>query len=373
MGKINWSTGGMGTTILNCSTGGNVFEVNNTFLGKGAIVGNAPHTGGIGVRGIGDPGLQGDGWGLGLLAQSPGNLIGKFKNYLSLDVSGDRTALVQFETSDASPAKWNAGVGGAGNGFGLSSGQFYIEQVGKGPRMVIDASGRVGLGTAGGGAGPMNPLQVAADSSLSGGYGQIEATGRTKPAKRTTIGYDTSSNPGFGWIQASETNVGYRNLALNPSGGNVGIGTTTPAVALHLSWPYRGLVALSGTSTDIQLDNKDVSGGSWAISSVGSIKDRKGNFEIKRPNVSIPFSITPAGNVGIGTSTPSERLQVAGNVKADAFIGRVMPGDIVFENNFTVTEDPGVGLAFKNDAGEKIAVLDREGNLRIKGRLIQEA
>jgi len=47
-------------------------------------------------------------------------------------------------------------------------------------------------------------------------------------------------------------------------------------------------------------------------------------------------------------------------------------GDITFANNFSVTEDETAGLAFKNDAGEKIAVLDRKGNLGIKRRLIEE-
>ena len=50
----------------------------------------------------------------------------------------------------------------------------------------------------------------------------------------------------------------------------------------------------------------------------------------------------------------------------------ITPGDLVFENNFKMTEDEKAGLAFKNDAGEKIAVLDQEGNLHIKGRLIQD-
>src|SRR5438445_13619891 len=70
--------------------------------------------------------------------------IGKFKNVGFLN---DKTALVQFETGDGTPVDWNAGVGGQGNGLGLTNGQFYIENVGKGAQMVIDQSGRVGIGT----------------------------------------------------------------------------------------------------------------------------------------------------------------------------------------------------------------------------------
>ena len=41
-------------------------------------------------------------------------------------------------------------------------------------------------------------------------------------------------------------------------------------------------------------------------------------------------------------------------------------------NDFVVTEDEKHGIAFKNDVGEKIAALDRKGNLHIKGKVIQD-
>jgi len=78
--------------------------------------------------------------------------------------------------------------------------------------------------------------------------------------------------------------------------------------------------------------------------------------------------IDNTGKVGIGTESPAELLHVAGNVKASGFI----TGDMKFANNYVVTEDEKEGLAFKNDAGEKIAVLDRQGNFRIKGKFIEE-
>jgi hypothetical protein len=78
------------------------------------------------------------------------------------------------------------------------------------------------------------------------------------------------------------------------------------------------------------------------------------------------FFMTASGYVGIGTASPSDRLHVAGRVKATGYD----TGDITFANGIRATEE-GKGLAFMNDGGEKIAVLDRQGNFYVKGRVIE--
>jgi hypothetical protein len=84
-------------------------------------------------------------------------------------------------------------------------------------------------------------------------------------------------------------------------------------------------------------------------------------------NFSERMRIAHDGNVGVGTTNPQERLHVAGNVRAAQFI----TGDIVFENGVRATEE-GEGLAFLNAKGNKVAVLDADGNLHIKGDIIKD-
>jgi len=48
----------------------------------------------------------------------------------------------------------------------------------------------------------------------------------------------------------------------------------------------------------------------------------------------------------------------------------ITPGDLVFENGVKASEDKD-GIAFFNPNGTKIALLDSQGNLRIKGKLIE--
>jgi len=74
-----------------------------------------------------------------------------------------------------------------------------------------------------------------------------------------------------------------------------------------------------------------------------------------------------SGNVGIGTTTPTSKLQVNGRVKAQGYD----TGDITYANGMK-TKEEGDGLAFLNAKGNKIAVLDADGNLHLKGKIIQD-
>ncbi|MBT9169391.1 MAG: hypothetical protein DDT19_02750 [Syntrophomonadaceae bacterium] len=112
---------------------------------------------------------------------------------------------------------------------------------------------------------------------------------------------------------------GTTHLALMP-GGNVGIGTTTPEMRLDIQ----------GNNNQIRISQ--IAGGVWssiypfnaAGTNIGALiwstdnawlESRTGNLIFGTGGVMIErMRITPAGNVGIGTATPSQRLDVVGNI-----------------------------------------------------------
>ncbi len=153
--------------------------------------------------------------------------------------------------------------------------------------------GNIGIGT----DSPAEKLEVA---------GNVKATGNITASK--FIG------DGSGLTNLS---VGATGLVLATTSGRVGVGTTAPSHKFHVkASTYVGRFESTSNQAILQLHTSE--GDNKAI----ELCNRKGGrAAIWVKGAGDSFNVLQNGNVGIGTTSPTQKLEVKGNIKANKFIG----------------------------------------------------
>ena len=184
----------------------------------------------------------------------------------------------------------------------------------------VTPSGRLGIGV----TNASEKLEVSGDALVSGDV----MADTYKPA--------SSSEP-IKFKNSSSTE-----LARITDGGNVGIGTTSPSEKLEVVGNIR-INSSNSNGNYLQFRNNGVANSIFSnsynlIGASGSTSDFNayvyGNnpFNIWTFN-QIRFTINGSGNVGIGTTSPSEKLEVSGNIVCTQNITLGNNNDIKFKNS----------------------------------------
>ncbi len=163
--------------------------------------------------------------------------------------------------------------------FSVNTNQLYVNPL----------NGYVGIGT----VDPGNTLHVSSSDSIAARFTSFDSSrgglylGNNNSYSTDEFGlYDAGGDMPLVVYEASPDSMNdvihYNNISVNPSTGNVGIGTTTPAFTLDVN----GIV----NATDLYVNGSKYIGSQWTSN---------GN--------SIYYN---TGNVGIGTTTPNAGLHI---------------------------------------------------------------
>ena len=185
------------------------------------------------------------------------------------------------------------------------------------------AKAQTGIGT----TAPINKLEVVTSTADPANTGATtNGNLRLGPSSGVhVLDFGLSSSSTFAWLQArSKSAYGTTyNLALNPIGGNVGIGTSSPSTTLtvgNAGGTVSGEITLNPQATineGGQISFKKSLTGStvdWTIDQYGTTSANARLRIFSGSSETNGINILENGNVGIKNNAPSKALDVTGDV-----------------------------------------------------------
>lgn len=331
-GAIKYRTGaevlsdiGGQAALTNPVTGTGTLNFVSKFTSTGSTLGNSQ--------------IYDNGTNVGIGTTSPSYKLdvsgtGNFQSNLRISNADQSTTRLLINNTSSSGNRTFALVGGIHNAS--QEGFSIYDTVAAATRLVILNTGNVGIGT----TSPSSELDVNGSVIVSsnlylGSY--VYHNGDTN----TYFGFPTNDT------YTVRTN-GSDRLYINFS-GNVGIGTTSP---------NHELVVQGASSPNIELKNSNYSNGGFVLNRANYTQQWKWwaessqmyfSFATDESTYSAKMTIKSSGNVGIGTTSPSEELDVVGNIKSSNVI--------LF--GYSVQNSSGAGIF--NDGGD-LGVGDFDGN-----------
>ena len=220
---------------------------------------------------------------------------------------------------------------------------------------------------------------IDATSTAGGGYAAIRATTDTAD----TYGvWGSSTDYVGGHFESSDgtaleatTSSGYAGIFM---GGNVGIDTTSPGHPLEISSGTNELLGLdlstigaAGNSAWTWQTFKTGGIKNWIIHGYGNSTSNDLGFYDYSNSVTTLY-LQRGGNVGIGTSSPSEKLVVDGRIKVNGNNVQIGPDGNTSTYHLTtqITGTGNYGLSFISESsGQEEVAIDRLGNALFTGNV----
>ena len=228
------------------------------------------------------------------------SLISGYQAYNNSDPTN--AAFIQIATSAGTEARVTSGITGTGTYLPMT---FYT---GGSERMRVDTSGRFGINVTPSTATTAQ-LQVTGGNTNASTLATAYSTATVALVPKSSSGYSlavASGSGDFPLLQVSAAGAASGDLLIQPYGGSVGIGTSTPST-------YGAKLAVYSAASsvaNIQITNPGVGTGTIGIAAASS------NFKIYNSFASATLAsgagidIDSSGNVGIGNTSPSALLYV---------------------------------------------------------------